>query len=365
MRGKKGVLLQQKMHMYDSGTRRGKSVGKRGIWDMTIAASKDMALNLSDSPRVATTAGARKQSASSALSLLPAFVDRLRWGNTNGAAEVIEKMTAALAHSHPGIASKLSRYQALKPVEVKLPADIISFEEPTARFESVILPEDVARQLPAIIQEHGRADELAAFRLYPRHKILLEGPPGNGKTMLAEAFAGELGVPLLRVNYSGLIASHLGETGSNLAKAFRYAECAPCVLFLDEFDGIGADRSTSDLGEIKRITNQLLILIDRMPSRCVLICATNLMDKIDPAVLRRFDFRLHIPAPDVTTRLRCASMELAPMLTPGRNVSHLSEVVAAHEFPNLAALVQHCREIRRDLVLNDGQNVERLASQFR
>ncbi|MGY6257263.1 AAA family ATPase [Paraburkholderia caledonica] len=329
---------------------------------MESAANAGETLELTAPPRE-TAKGVRKQAASAALSLLPAFVDRLRWGNTHGAAELIEQMASALGDSYPGVAGKLRRYQTLKPVEMKLPADIISFEEPTARFTEVILPPDIERQLPAIIQEHGRADELAAFRLSPRHKILLEGPPGNGKTMLAEAFAGELGVPLLRVNYSGLIASHLGETGSNLAKAFRYAESAPCVLFLDEFDGIGSDRATSDLGEIKRITNQLLILIDRMPSRCVLISATNLVEQIDPAVLRRFDFRLHIPVPDYATRLRCAEAELSQRLTPGKDVSYLAEVVARHAFENLAALVQRCREIRRDLVLNAGQGVERLAAE--
>ncbi|MBN3761242.1 ATP-binding protein [Burkholderia sp. Ac-20365] len=312
----------------------------------------------------ASASAARKQASSAALSLLSAFVDRLRWGNTSGASDVIEQMATALADTHPAVASKLRRFQSAKPVEMKLPADIISFEEPQARFTDVILPADIAQRLPAILQEHGRAAELAAFRLSPRHRILLEGPPGNGKTMLAEALAGELAVPLLRVNYSGLIASHLGETGSNLAKAFRYAERAPCVLFLDEFDGIGADRATSDLGEIKRITNQLLILIDRLPSQCVLICATNLVDQIDAAVLRRFDFRLHIPAPDAEIRLRCARAELSPELTPGVDVSYLADRVAQHPFENVAALVQHCREIRRDLVLNRGENIERLASSY-
>lgn len=330
---------------------------------MDSAPTASQSVELTAPPRE-TNKVVRKQAASAALSLLPAFVDRLRWGNTHGAAELIEQMAAALADNYPGVAGKLRRYQTLKPVEMKLPSDIISFEEPTTRFTDVILPSDVGRQLPQILQEHGRADELAAFRLFPRHKILLEGPPGNGKTMLAEAFAGELGVPLLRVNYSGLVASHLGETGSNLAKAFRYAECAPCVLFLDEFDGIGADRATSDLGEIKRITNQLLILIDRMSSRCVLICATNLLANIDPAVLRRFDIRLHIPSPDYATRLRCAEVELSQRLTPGKNVSQLASVVAQHSFENLAALVQRCREIRRDLVLNEGRNVDCLASQL-
>lgn len=146
---------------------------------------------------------------------------------------------------------------------------------------------------------------------------------------------------------SGLIASHLGEAGSNLAKVFRYAESGPCVLFL---------------GEFRRISNQLLILIDRLPGHCVLVCATNIRDQIDAAVMWRFDFKLTIPQPDAETRLSCAMKELARELPPGKDVSHLTGVIAHHEFPNLAELVQRCRAIRCDLVLNDGGNAERLAS---
>ena len=330
---------------------------------MTDAASYGDVIEAGVEPR-GTAASTKKQAAASALSLLPSFVDRLRWGNTAGASEVIEQMATALADTHPVVSGKLRRFKTLKPAEMKLPTDIISFEEPQTRFSDVILPPDLERQLPEIVNEHGRADELAAFHLRPRHKILLVGPPGNGKTLLAQAFAYELGIPLLRVDYSGLIASHLGETGANLAKAFRYAECAPCVLFLDEFDGIGSDRSSNDLGEIKRTTNQLLIQIDRMPASCVLVCATNLDDQVDSALLRRFDFRLHIPAPEYETRLRCARNELATRLTPGNDVSGYAEAVAIHKFPNLAELVQHCQKMRRDLVLNMGKNVESLVSQL-
>lgn len=191
----------------------------------STATAEDVAQPLAPPPAVTTAT--RKQSAAAALALLPVFIDRHRWGNRNGADEVVAQMITALGDTYPAIATKLKRYGALKPVEIQLPKDIISFEEPATRFEDVVLPPEIADQLPGIIDEHGRAAELAAFHLHPRHKIFLEGPPGNGKTTLAEAFAGELGIPLLRVSYSGLIASHLGETGTNLAKAFRYAEAAP------------------------------------------------------------------------------------------------------------------------------------------
>ncbi|MFP3637715.1 AAA family ATPase [Paraburkholderia sp. SIMBA_054] len=306
---------------------------------------------------------ARKLAATSALSMLPDFVDRHRWGNRTGVDEVLEKMALALADSHPAIAAKLTRHRSLKPVQVSMPTDILSFEEPPTRFRDVILPQQIEEQLPAILEEHARADDLSKFGLTPRHKILLDGPPGNGKTLLAQAFAGELGVPLLRVNYSGLIGGTLGATGGNLAKVFAYAECGPAVLFLDEFDSVATARETSDLGELRRITNQLLILMDRLPSHCVLICATNLRSLIDSAVLRRFDFQITIPEPSEETRLLCANVELAEKLTPGINLSHLAPLVAAPASRSLSDIVALCREIRRDVVLNDGRNVESLARQ--
>lgn len=271
-------------------------------------------------------------------------------------------MSAALEATHPAIAATMRRHQTVKAETVSIPRELVDLEEPTRWFSEVILPAEVERVLPEILAEHRCADELAPFRLAPRHRVLLSGPPGNGKTMLAEAFASELGVPLLRVNYAGLVASHLGETGKNLDKVFRYATNGPCVLFLDEFDGIGASRESSDLGEIRRITNQLLLLIDRTPAQCTLICATNLPDSIDRALARRFDFPLHLPAPDRERRTRCARMELSAELTPGHDVAHLAETLGEQPFPNLASVVRRCREIRRDLVLNGGRSAEQIAA---
>ncbi|MGY6272732.1 AAA family ATPase [Achromobacter denitrificans] len=308
-------------------------------------------------PTIPKRSASKQAAATVALGLLPKFVERVRWGFTDKATEVVDAMAVALQETHPSLADKLRRQQTVRPVKLNPPGDILAFEEPAVRFSDVVLPRSVELLLPAILQEHARAAELAAYHLEPRHRILLEGPPGNGKTLLAQALACELELPLMRMNYSSLITSHLGETGANLAKAFHYAGGAPCVLFLDEFDSIGASRSSNDVGEIRRVTNQLLLLIDRLPAHSVLICATNLKEQLDSALVRRFDFPLHLPAPDLGTRLRCAQRELAVERTPGRDVSHLASAVAAHEFLNLAALVRHCQELRRDLVLNDGRGV--------
>lgn len=97
-----------------------------------------------------------------------------------------------------------------------------------------------------------RADLLRSYGLEPRNKILLIGPPGNGKTSLAEAIAEALMVPLITVRYDTIIGAYLGETASRLSKLFEYASTRQCVLFFDEFDTIGKERGDqTETGEIK------------------------------------------------------------------------------------------------------------------
>jgi AAA+ superfamily predicted ATPase len=124
------------------------------------------------------------------------------------------------------------------------------------------------------------------------------GPPGNGKTSLAEAIAEGLAVPLFVVRYESMIGSFLGETAGRLKRVFDYARTTPCVLFFDEFDAVGKERGdTHETGEIKRVVTSLLMQIDELPSYAVVIAATNHSELLDRAVWRRFELRLSLPAP--------------------------------------------------------------------
>ena len=134
--------------------------------------------------------------------------------------------------------------------------------------------------------------------LEPRHRVLLVGPPGNGKTSLAEAIAEALAVPFFVVRYDAIIGSFLGETASRLRRVFDYARTTPCVLFFDEFDAVGKERGdVNETGEIKRVVTSLLMQVDALPSYTVVIAASNHSELLDRAVWRRFQFRLELPAP--------------------------------------------------------------------
>lgn len=169
---------------------------------------------------------------------------------------------------------------------------------PNKRLDQLLLPENVYNSCRDLIEEQTRTDLLRSYGLEPRNKILLIGPPGNGKTSVAEGIAEALMVPLLTVRYESIIGAYLGETASRLSKLFEYAKTRQCVLFFDEFDTIGKERGDQqETGEIKRVVSSLLLQIDALPSYVVTIAATNHDALLDKAVWRRFQLKLELPKP--------------------------------------------------------------------
>jgi AAA+ superfamily predicted ATPase len=172
---------------------------------------------------------------------------------------------------------------------------------PRRRISELILPDVVERACSELAEEQHRAELLRAHNLEPRNRVLLIGPPGNGKTSLAEGLAEALAVPLVRVRYEGVIGSFLGETASRLRRLFEYVSTRHCVLFFDEFDTLGKERGDPhDTGEIKRVVSSLLLQIDDLPSHVVVVTATNHPELLDRAVWRRFQLRLNLPKPTRT-----------------------------------------------------------------
>ncbi len=169
---------------------------------------------------------------------------------------------------------------------------------PTRKLDQLLLPKSVIESCRDLIEEQSRADLLRSHGLEPRNKILLVGPPGNGKTSLAEAIAEALMLPLLTVKYESIVGAYLGETATRLGKLFDYAKTRQCVLFFDEFETLGKERGdTHETGEIKRVVSSLLLQIDALPSYAIVIAATNHDALLDRAAWRRFQLRLLLPKP--------------------------------------------------------------------
>lgn len=171
-------------------------------------------------------------------------------------------------------------------------------QEPERRVTDMVLPTEVRQAVNELVEEHHRRDLLRSHGVEPRHRLLLVGPPGGGKTSLAEAVATELAVPLLSVRYEGLIGSFLGETASRMETLFAAVRIRPSVLFFDEFDAVAKERGdTHETGEIKRVVSSLLLQVDKLPSHVIVIAATNHAELLDRAVWRRMQLRLELPHP--------------------------------------------------------------------
>jgi AAA+ superfamily predicted ATPase len=178
-------------------------------------------------------------------------------------------------------------------------AELLHEVVPRRSLDSLVLPSPVRDACAEVTEEHHRSDLLRAYSLEPRHRILLAGPPGNGKTTLAEALAEALAVPLFVVRYEGVIGSFLGETSQRLRRVFEHVASRRCVLFFDEFDTVGKERGdTHETGEIKRVVSTLLMQIDALPSHVLTLVASNHPELLDRAVWRRFQLRLELPMPN-------------------------------------------------------------------
>jgi len=233
---------------------------------------------------------------------------------------------------------------------------------PQRSLADLVLSESVRARCAEIIEEQQRVELLRAHGIEPRHRLLLIGPPGNGKTSLAEAIAEALYVPLVRIRYDAVVGSFLGETGARLAKVFEYARTRRCVFFLDEFDAIAKERGdVHETGEIKRVVSSLLLFVDDVPSHVVLVAASNHPELLDRAVHRRFEARLRLNPPNATQRTTYFASFLRKFETKtGFTARRLAEATKNASFSELHDLTL---DIRRRHVLDPERDLRHLIEQ--
>lgn len=246
------------------------------------------------------------------------LLDLVRLGMTGDKARFRRVVEALIAEErgkkHTVLAGRLEEMLRLAPTASSAPnggatmdqrvSNLVQELIPERSFEDLVLPKEVLELAREFVEEHHRVDLLRSHNLEPRNRLLLIGPPGNGKTSLAEAFAHALMVPLLLVRYEGVVGTYLGETAVRLRRLLDHASTRKCVLFFDEFETLGKERGDRhETGEIKRVVSSLLMQIDSLPSHVVVIGATNHAELLDRAVWRRFQVRMTLPEP---TRSRLA-----------------------------------------------------------
>lgn len=176
------------------------------------------------------------------------------------------------------------------PMDQERGLPLLGLREPGRDLEDVVLTEENQQVIDDILEQHHRADVLRSYGLRPADKLLFCGPPGCGKTLTAEVVAAELSLPLALVRLDSVVSSYLGETAANLRKVFDFIDSTPMVALFDEFDSLGKERAdASEHGELKRVVNAVLQMLDAYQGKSLIIAATNHEGMLDSAIWRRFE----------------------------------------------------------------------------
>lgn len=271
-------------------------------------------------------------------------------GNTH----VARRILALLAQAHSGShvrGTSFGREQVPFDQDSRLP--IADVYPPEAINVQVVLNRDIAQRLSRFLAYYRHSAKLIEAGLELPYTLLLYGPPGCGKTVLAKYIAKELNLPLVVARLDTLISSYLGNTSKNIRLLFEHAKERPCVLFLDEFDAIAKLRDDQhELGELKRVVNSLLQNIDTFGPESVLIAATNHEQLLDPAVWRRFTYTWKLELPDREAREALVRLFLRGSMTEPYELRVLAELFRGLSGADIEVI---CTQALRDALVNGSQ----------
>jgi SpoVK/Ycf46/Vps4 family AAA+-type ATPase len=230
------------------------------------------------------------------------------------------------AKKHHLLASDLERilYGAATPETHRVVRDVprdrerglnlIEIREPVRSLRDLVLADSTLSVLERTLLEQQRSDVLGTYGLRPISRLLFAGPPGCGKTTGAEALATELGVELVVVRVDAVVSSYLGETAANLGKVFDFLQGGRFVALFDEFDALGKERDDpTEHGELRRVVNAFLQMMDAYRGRSLLVAATNHERLLDRALWRRFDEVLVFEKPTLEQLRQLFAVKLRPV----------------------------------------------------
>jgi SpoVK/Ycf46/Vps4 family AAA+-type ATPase len=223
----------------------------------------------------------------------------------------------------------------------------------------MVLSEAVEARFMRIEKEYAARTRLALYGLRARNRILLYGPPGCGKTLGSERLAWATGLPMHRVRFDTLVSSYFGETARNLQRVFDDAQKRPCALVLDECDTIARSRTEgNDVGEIPRIVNMLLQLLEDFGSEGMVMAATNISGSLDKAMFRRFDEVIELPKPSLREIKRLLKVSLSSMKNEiGLSLDDFAMKMEGQAFSEIVKVVQNaakrCVLANRPVVTRD------------
>lgn len=234
-------------------------------------------------------------------------------------------------------------------------AELVETSHPSVALRELVAPSELMEQIKRVIAEQRQRQALLEHGFAPAHRLLLEGPPGTGKTMTASVLASELSLPMYTLRLDGLLSKYMGETAGKLRTVFDAVAERRGVYLFDEFDALGADRNGDDVGEARRILNSFLVFLEQASPESIVVAATNHRSILDRALFRRFDAVLTYKLPDSrqavsVIRARLGSLgtglSLAGLSDLTRGLSH-ADLVKAAEGAAKNALMSGTRAVTR------------------
>lgn len=233
-----------------------------------------------------------------------------RQGHKSTAEEMREEIERARARQPRG---------ASVPIAFGLPRGnlegLIDLRQPRFRMQDVVLTSKLSERIADVVLQQRKREWLREHGRVPSRRLLFVGPPGSGKSMSAEALAGELHLPLLVVRLEGLITRFMGETAAKLRLVFDESAKRRGVYLFDEFDAVGGHRTASnDVAEMRRVLNSFLQFMEEASGTdSLIVCATNHPELLDRALLRRYDQVLEFEPPTHAQIREIIMRHLRPM----------------------------------------------------
>jgi len=278
--------------------------------------------------------------------VLQIAANELQSGHVKLAGELRKLVEGAKSDKRAGFAKPVGYAQPSSDL-----AGLLTVAYPKTRLSDMAFADPLRARIDRVLTEYRASERLRSHGFSPMRKLLLVGVPGTGKTMTAAALAGELEMPLFSIRLDSLITSFMGETARKLRVVFDEIKATRGVYFFDEFDALGSDRSSNnDVGEIRRVLNSFLQMLEQDDSDSMIVCATNFVGMLDRALFRRFDAVLEYSLPDGEIALRVMQGRLALLdtstidwqqaATCAKGLSHAEMVAACEQAAKNAILDQ-------------------------